>query len=55
MVLWHLNAIFTFVFLNKFVILHMCGEMKVNVAHFYVSVHVCVLWCVFCLLLYLMS
>jgi len=34
MVLWHLNAIFMFVFLNRFVILRMCGEMKVNVTHF---------------------
>jgi hypothetical protein len=33
-VLWHLKATFTLVFLNKFVILRMCFEVKVKVAHF---------------------
>ena len=43
MVLWHLNATFTFVFLNKSVILRICGEMKVNVALFSC---LCVMLCV---------
>ena len=34
MVFRHLNAILTFVFLNMFVTLHICGEMYVKVAHF---------------------
>ena len=33
MVLRHLNAILTFVFLTMFVTLRICGEMYVNVAH----------------------
>ena len=50
MVLWHLNATFTFVFLNRFVILHMCREMKVNVVHFlslfmFVCGAVCFVFC----------
>ena len=50
MVFRHLNAIFMFVFLNRFVILHMCGEMKVNVAHFlFLFMFVCGAVCfVFC-------
>ena len=35
MVLRHLNAIFTFEFLNRFVILRVCWEIKVNIAHFF--------------------
>ena len=34
MVLRHLNAVFTFVFLNRFIILRACGEIKMNVPHF---------------------
>jgi hypothetical protein len=33
-VLWHLKAILRLVCLNRLVILHMCGEKKVKVAHF---------------------
>ena len=48
-VLWHLKAPFTLVCLNKLVILRMCGEMKVNVAHFLLLMFVCG---VACLVLY---
>jgi hypothetical protein len=34
MVLLHLKVIFMLVFLNRLVILHTCGEVKVKVAHF---------------------
>ena len=50
MILRHLNAIFTFVFLNRFVFLRVCWDIRVNVAPFFVFVHVCVWCCVFCLL-----
>jgi len=51
----NLKAILTFVCLNTLVILHMCGEVKVKVAHFVsfpafvggCSVHYCVLYLVF--------
>ena len=52
MVLWHLYVILMFVFLNKFVILRICGEMYVKVAYFLfflscgeVCFVLCSMWC----------
>jgi len=52
MVLRHLYGILMFVFLNKFVILRICGEMYVKVAHllFFLSCGevcfvLCSIWC----------
>jgi len=47
MVFRHLKSILTFVFLNMFVTLRICGEIYVNVAHllFFFSC-LCVVWCV---------
>ena len=54
MVLLHLKAILTLVCLNRLVILRICGEVKVKVAHFVLfpafvgcSVHYFVLYLVF--------
>ena len=47
MVFRHLKTILTFVFLNMFVTLHICGEMYVNVAYLlFLFVLVCLCWCV---------
>ena len=54
MVFRHLKAILTFVFLNMFVTLRICGEMYVNVAHLLflfvlvcnvVRFVLCFIWC----------
>ena len=46
MVFRHLKAILTFVFLNMFVNLRICGEMYVNVAHLlFLFVLVCTVVC----------
>jgi hypothetical protein len=50
MVLLHLKAILTLVCLNRLVILHMCGTIKVKVAHSvlfpaYVGSIACVILC----------
>jgi len=53
-VLFHLKVILTLVCLNRLVILRMCGEVKVKVAHFVlfpafvgsvVCIILCCIWC----------
>ena len=52
--LLHLKAILTLVCLNRLVILHMCGEVEVKVAHFVLfpvfvggvaCIILCCIWC----------
>jgi len=46
MVFRHLKTVLTFVFLNIFVTLRICGQMYVNVAHLlFLSVLVCTVVC----------
>jgi len=54
MVLLYLKVILTLVCLNRLVILHMCGEVKLKVAHFglfsalvggVMCVILCCIWC----------